>query len=262
MSKSLYNLAKEAFVDRVDAKDFIKLDANIRLLQRLHELYEKSFKIVVLYGEPGVGKTMLLHKFVDELSQERVHFFKQPPQTQELLNKKITRKIFNSDGEDLLEKLEKEPFKEPHTIIIDESQLLTPQQLEQIRLLSDTQALRFILSFHHLNESELITEAHFETRIAQKLHLPLPNKEELQIYIQKRLFNYGILELANLFTKKESAFIHKFTGGNLRKTHRFLYTLFDIMEYFEENHPTKIKRDMIEKKFLEMSAIELGYIDA
>jgi len=258
---SIYKRAKTAFIDSNEARDFVKLDTNIFYLEKLKDLMEKPFKFVVVYGEPGVGKTMLLKRVIYEKADPRLIPYFKPFFSKEEMERAFCKDLFGNEEIDLLSSLNTlEDFSK--TIILDEAQLYDVEILEYIRVIADTKKVRFILVMHQNQDEELMAKEHFKTRIYDNIAIKPPTKKELLIYIHKRLFSYELVELANTFTKTQSNYIYRFTHGNLRLSNKFLFTLFDLLEYFEANHPSLTNTTKIDKKFFEMSAIHLGYIDA
>ncbi len=260
MSDSIYKNAKDAFIDKVEPERFVRLDSNVVKLEKLHSIIDTPFKIVLISGEPGIGKTMLLHRFLYELSDTNsvVALF-QPAFSLEEFKKKISTKIFGHHV-DPMEAMNR--IDGTKTIIVDEAQLYSIEILEYIRILADTQKYKFILSLHQNTNEEIMAKKHFQTRIAHTIELKPPNQKEFHIYVQKKLFSYNAIEIAQAFTPKMSNKIYNFTHGNLRNSNKFLYTLFDILHYFEEKSPTLLKNKIVDEKFIEMSAIHLGYINA
>ncbi|NPA63802.1 MAG: AAA family ATPase, partial [Epsilonproteobacteria bacterium] len=146
------------------------------------------------------------------------------------------------------------------TIVLDEAQLYEREFLEYIRLLADSGKLRFVLSMHQNSNEELRAKEHFETRIFDSIKIERPPKQEFLTYIQKRLLAGGAAELAHSFGRRQADAIYDFCKGNFRRANQFLYTLFDILEYYEQHRPSLIK-EPVPQMFVEMSAIYLGYID-
>ncbi|NPA63744.1 MAG: ATP-binding protein, partial [Epsilonproteobacteria bacterium] len=68
--KTLYGQAKEAFVENGDVESFVTLDTNRLSLQRLLDYYKKPFKFIVIHGEPGVGKSMLIKKYASQIGSD------------------------------------------------------------------------------------------------------------------------------------------------------------------------------------------------
>ena len=134
--------------------------------------------------------------------------------------------------------------------------------MEKIRILSDTRKIKFVITLHKTEEEDLIAKGHFKTRIWESIELTPPSLNELEIYIQKKLLGKNLFNLASQINKKNTKFIYKFTNGNYRETNKFMFNLFEIYEYYEKNRPSKINYSKISKKFLEMAAIKLGYINA
>ena len=54
----------------------------------------------------------------------------------------------------------------------------------------------------------------------------------------------------------------KFTNGNLRTINKYLYKLFEILEYYDLSNPSKINHRSLKIKFLEMAGIAQGMLDA
>jgi len=259
-SQNRFAQAKEAFLDRTDPERFVRMECNIPLLEKLHKLQDEKFKIALLKGEPGAGKSMLLKRFEQEAPQNTLFFFR-PFFSIEAFEKELKRHLNIDEGTSLMQGLQ---TLKPYSVfvVLDEAQMYGQDFLEYIRILSDTEKIKFLLSLHTIDRENPLAQQHFTTRIFSDLHLIPPTATDLYLYIQKRLFMMELSDLGQAFKSKHAKFIHRYTKGNLRQTNKFLYTLFDILDYFERHNPSKIKTNPISKKFLEMSAMQLGYIDA
>ena len=134
--------------------------------------------------------------------------------------------------------------------------------MEKIRILSDTRKIKFVITLHKTEEEDLIAKGHFKTRIWESIELTPPTSNELEIYIKKKLLEKNLFNIANQINKKITKFIYRYTKGNYRETNKFLFNLFEIYEFYEKNRPSKIDYSKISTKFLEMTAIKLGYINA
>jgi hypothetical protein len=71
----------------------------------------------------------------------------------------------------------------------------------------------------------------------------------------------NLYEISNYIKDREMKLIHKFTDGNFRESNKFMFTIFEICEYYDMNEPKKVNYDKIPKRIIEMAALKLGYID-
>ncbi len=257
MASNIFGIAKSCFVESNNPQEFIELSSNIVHLETLEELAEKPFKLLLLHGAPGVGKTMLLKKFSQKRSD--IYYYERPFATSMELHKALSQDIF-SQGRDIFLHLESLSPEQAKIVILDEAQMYDEQMLEAVRILADTKKLKFILAMHSSHNEHLAAKEHFKTRIFKTIHVEAPDLREFYVYIQKKLLRNNLLELAKSFTPTNAKMIYRFTRGNLRESDKFLFTLFDMLEYF---FTTKgIDPSTIDRKFIEMAAIYLGYIDA
>jgi len=264
---NIYSKAKECFIDTEDQKEFINLNQSIYFLEKLKESVKKPLKMILLYGEPGIGKSILLNRLYHDLLKEKidVHIFSSPILDEQNFSNTLYRKLFskneNIDFSRLVDLINEKLEFNSTIILLDEAQLYNDSQMEKIRVLSDTRKIKFVVSLHKTEEEDLIAKGHFQTRIWESVELKPPSLFELEAYIKKKLSYKNFYNLSNKFDKKVVKFIYKFTKGNYRETNKFLYNLFSIYEYYEDNKPNEINDLKISKKFLEMTAIKLGYIN-
>jgi hypothetical protein len=147
-------------------------------------------------------------------------------------------------------------------ILLDEAQLYSNALLEKIRLLSDTRTVKFVMALHKTQQEDLIAKEHFQTRIWETIELTNASINELNIYITKKLLQYGYLYTFSMFDVKVVTNIHSITKGNYRDTNKLLYTVFDIYDYYNKTDPSKISNNKISKEIIEMAAIHTGLINA
>ena len=262
MPNKIYTKAKNAFIDSIDPKQFIDLDSNILILEEINDLVDKNFKLALFYGPPGAGKSMILKKFkLTHKDNRNILLYDRPFFSKDELLASLSYYIFQSN-KGFFHKV-KNLSNGEYFIIFDEAQLYTDEINEFIRMIADTNKVKFLLSLHRNKKEKLLALEHFQTRIYKTIEIFPVSKNELKIYIQKRLFNNQLADLSKEFEKKEYInYIYKFTKGNLRETNKMLYALFDIMDYFNTKKPSFVNKRKAIKDFLQMSAIELGYINA
>jgi Cdc6-like AAA superfamily ATPase len=270
MNSSIFVKSKDVFLDIVNAKDYIQLDRVSTIYQSLKDSIKKPLKMILLYGKPGTGKSMFLNKLHTDLSSTiNVHLYKTPILDESEFFKTLAQDIFDIKytGElnftQFMKVAEKNVAEITPVVLLDEAQLYSENLMEKIRLLSDTRAVKFVITLHKTEKEDLIAKEHFQTRIWESIELENASASELKIYIQKKLMKANCFDTANMFSSKSVNKIYKLTNGNYRDTNKLLYTLFDIYSTYEKNHQfNKIKTDSISTKIIEMSAIHTGLIDA
>ncbi len=271
MSKreSIYEKPKMAFLDTVDVKNYIHIDRSSALFQSLKETVQKPLKMILLFGKPGTGKSMLLFKLHHDLgNKQQIYLYSTPLIDESEFFKSLASDLFEIKYEGILNftqfmKIAKShPTQNVPLILLDEAQLYPPELMEKIRLLADSRIVKFVIVLHKTQKEDLIAKEHFQTRIWESFELHNASSVELKTYIQKKLMKENCFDIANMFSEKSSDLIHQLTKGNYRDTNKLLYAMFEIYEWYEMNQPYKLNRVMVSNKIIEMAAISTGFIDA
>ncbi len=269
METNLFSKPKEVFLDVVNAKDYIQLDSVSTIYQSLKDTVKKPLKMILLYGRPGTGKSMLLNKLYQDLSKyQKVVIYHTPLVDEVEFLRSLARDIYDVHSENELnftrfnELSNHYRFDTVPLVLLDEAQLYSSSLMEKIRLLSDSRKIKFVITLHKTEEEDIIAKEHFQTRIWESIELKNSSHSELKIYIQKKLMKANCFDIANMFDDKNSKLIHTITRGNYRDTNKLLFSLFHILNWYEENKPSKVNYQYVSKKMIEMAAIDSGFIHA
>jgi len=264
-----FGILKNIFIDSVEKDNYVELESASRNYSILESSLDKPLKMLLIYGKPGTGKSMLLNKLYHNLKESReIDYFDAPI----LSEKSFLRRIFESissqsipanmkvnfDG--LLKYCQELKNKREIVFLLDECQLYSDSLMEKIRLLSDTRVIKFVITLHKTDNEEIIAKEHFKTRIWEVIEMTNASEYDLELYITKKMTKRGFIEISNMLRKKDFKYIHMHTKGNFRETNKYLYTIFDIYEYYDEIEPHKLSNKKFSKKILEMAALRLGYI--
>lgn len=269
--KSRFTAAKNVFVDSVDIDDYIELSSSVLAYKQLQQSIDKPLKMILLFGRPGTGKSILLNRIKEKLKHQReIYYFDTPAPTEkeffQKLFKLLTKKDLPQNTEvnfsALIDFCKNLRGKREIILLLDEAQMYSSEMMEKIRLLSDTRAVKFVVSLHKTEDEDLIAKEHFQSRIWEVIELKNATKEDQTAYIHKKLLKKNLFEIANSIKAKDMKLIHKYTKGNYRECNKLMFTLFEICEYYDENEPSKINYSHISKKIIEMAALKLGYIHA
>ncbi len=267
--KSRYEIAKNVFIDSIDIDDYIELDSAGSALGRLEQSLDKPLKMILLFGKPGTGKSILLNRIFTKLKQRKeIYYFDTPSITEKEFFHKLFKVLTKQDlprntevnFSALVNFCKDLRGKREIVILLDEAQMYGPQIMEKIRLLSDSRSVKFVVSLHKTEDEDLIAKEHFQSRIWEVIELKNATKEDLTAYIHKKLLKRNLYEIANSIKEKEMRLIHTFTKGNYRECNKLIFTIFEICEYYDKNEPIKINYEKIPKRIIEMAAIKLGYI--
>ncbi|MFT7879832.1 MAG: ATP-binding protein [Sulfurimonas sp.] len=268
--KSRYEIAKNVFIDSIDLDDYIDLNSSISAFKQLQHSIEKPLKMILLFGRPGTGKSILLNRIAEKLKKEReIHYFETPSTNEKeffhKLFKALTKEELPANTDinfsSLVNYCKGLRGEREIVILLDEAQMYGPEMMEKIRLLSDTRSVKFIVSLHKTEDEDLIAKEHFQSRIWEVIELKNATLEDQVAYVHKKLLKKNLFEVANSIKEKEMKFIHSFTKGNFRECNKLFYTIFEICEYYDTHEPSKVHYDRLSKKIIEMAALKLGYID-
>jgi 4-hydroxy-tetrahydrodipicolinate synthase len=269
MENSLFAKPKEVFLDVVNARDYIQLDSVSTIYQSLKDSVRKPLKMILLYGRPGTGKSMLLQKLYQDISKyQKVVIYHTPIVDEDEFLRSLARDIYDFKAPSPLnftrfnELSNHYRFDAIPLVLLDEAQLYSSSLMEKIRLLSDSRKIKFVITLHKTEEEDLIAKEHFQTRIWESIELKNSSHAELKIYIQKKLMKANCFDIANMFDDKNSKLIHQITSGNYRDTNKLLFSLFHILNWYENNQPSKINYQCVPKKVIEMAAIDSGFLHA
>ncbi|WP_457605833.1 AAA family ATPase [Nitratifractor sp.] len=264
-----YGDAKEAFVDEIKVAEYIELEGSRKAYRQLEHSLRKSTKMVLIYGRPGTGKTLLLNRLYDANREKLdLHFLDIPSGTRREFYKKLF-KIFTGREMPPKTKVDFETFVEfgrkikgerQIIILLDEAQMYPKEMLEEIRILSDTGSVKFVITLHKTEDEDLMAKKHFQSRIWETIELKNASPVEMKAYIHKRLLLHGLNELSHQITDRHVKAIHRWTEGNFRECNKLLYSTFEIYEYYDQKDPQKIDYSRFSMKILEMAAIKTGYI--
>jgi type II secretory pathway predicted ATPase ExeA len=266
---SNYRALKNIFIDSVEKNMYVDLESASYNYRILESSLEKPLKMLLVFGRPGTGKSMLLNKLYYNLKEKReIHYFEAPILSEKEFLRRILESIFSQkvpknmkvNFDELLKYCQNVKGKREIVFLLDECQLYSESLMEKIRLLSDTRVIKFVITLHKTDNEEIIAKEHFKTRIWEVIEMHNANVNELELYIRKKMIKKGFMEVSNMLRKKDFKYIHAHTLGNFRETNKYLYTVFDIYEYYEELEPRKLSTKRFSKKILEMAALRLGYI--
>jgi len=267
--KSRYEAAKNVFVDSIDIDDYIELSSSVTAYKQLEHSMEKPLKMILLFGRPGTGKSILLNRLQEKLKHQKEIYYFDTPATNE---KEFFHKLFKVLTKQDLPQNTEVNFsalvnfcknlrgKREILILLDEAQMYGAQMMEKIRLISDSRAVKFVVSLHKTDDEDLIAKEHFQSRIWEIIELKNATQSDQTAYIHKKLLKKNLFEIANSIKEKDMKLIHTFTKGNFRECNKIMFTIFEICEYYDKNEPSKINYEQISQRIIEMAALKLGYI--
>ena len=267
--KSRYKSAKNVFIDSVDIDDYIELPSSVAAYKQLEYSMEKPLKMILLFGKPGTGKSILLNRLQEKLKhQKEIYYFETPATNDKEFFHKLFKVLTKQDlphntevnFSALVTFCKNLRGKREILILLDEAQMYSSKMMEKIRLISDTRTVKFVVSLHKTENEDLIAKEHFQSRIWEIIELENVTQSDQTVYVHKKLLKKNLFEVANSIREKDMKLIHTVTKGNFRECNKMMFTIFEICEYYDENEPSKINYDQIPKRIIEMAALKLGYI--
>jgi len=261
-----FEAAKEFFKDTVDPSFYFdSISSEIARNNLKEAIGDASIPLIFILGEPGVGKSHMMkvmhHSAILDSSTLLIeHPFFDSHDLVKILYE--ARGLFCDKSKSLGEFMEEllEIYAGSFcTVLIDEAQLLSHDQVEFIRILSDTKLFQFVLAMHKEEGLALLEKKQFKTR--SKLVIEYGNLEENEIlrYIQTLCMGHLHGEIALMFSKNDARVIARYAKGNFRMIKKFLYTLMKLLDYAQKKGLSKYRK--LNSCLLTMAALDLGLID-
>jgi len=169
-----YKEAKEFFKDVIDVDLYIPLISSQKIEIDIKYAISEKEKLVLLSGEAGSGKSFILNKIYEDLKDTYdIEFIKNP-----YLDLKEMNLFFKT-------------MDEHKVILIDEAQIISKDNIENLRLLADSGKYTIVFATHIANAKEIFELKHFQTRINYNLRIYPIKPMEVEAFISSKLIKYG-----------------------------------------------------------------------
>lgn len=251
MYEAFYGLREKPFNLTPDPKYLYLSDKHKEAFAHLLFGIKNRSGFVMVSGEIGTGKTTICRNLLNQLDAETdLAFVFNPSLNPVELLKKINREFgVSADADTVLELtellnaylLEAAAAGRSCVLVIDEAQNLSPQVLEQIRLLSNLETEKdkllqiILIGQPELAEKLALKELRqLNQRITARYHLKPLNEQETLQYIAYRLHVAGGRKKVH-FSKQAIRAVYKRSGG----TPRVINALCDralLIGYTQEAH--------------------------
>jgi type II secretory pathway predicted ATPase ExeA len=263
-----YAVAKELFTDDFDLSGYFdSLTFEFAKKSLVDAIRAHDTPLVFLLGNPGSGKSFLLNFVTKKIPNVKVakHFTHPYFDDKEFLaillslaGKNIEHHEMTTEA--LISNLRRNFGNLEYTVFIDEAQLLTEEQVELIRILSDQKIFQFVLAMHKKEGQYILNKDHFKSRTTRVIEIEALQDHEVARYIEHRLLSNNLSELASLFKPRHYKQIAQYAKRNFRTTKKLVKTLFEIMNiaYKDDLDPKYMK---VNTQTLTMAAIDIGLID-
>ena len=265
MYEKFYKLREKPFQIAPDPGYLFKSSKHQNALAYLQYGLTENVGFILLTGEVGAGKTTLIQYVLGKLEKniETAVVFNTNVTAEQLLNFILSQfelKRPKNDKTAVLETfyqflIQKYAEKKRVLLIIDEAQNLSPEALEEVRMLSNLQAeSQALLQIMLVGQPELTAKLQapnmrqFSQRIAVNFHLEGLNHEESGKYITFRLKTAGGRN--TLFTPGAMELIYQISGGiprsiNLLCNAALVYGFAEGVKTIGKEIITQIKADKI-----------------
>ena len=271
-----YKLAEAPFAITPDPEFLFSASCHQQVLDNLGYAIDGRMGFVLLTGEVGTGKTTLCRTLLDRLIGKAESVY--------LINPSVSgHELLASILEDLGAKPEPQASKKalidqlnqrllsnrtnrPFVVIIDDAQTMTPETLEDLRLLSNLETdKRKLVQVVLSGQPELLDKLsdvglrQLKQRIAVHCRLTPLSVQETGEYISRRLFvagNKGQVSFSHAATR----LVHKMSGGIPRlinKICEFALTAGYVKDASVID-PSHVKRALAELDGLDFRAIRKG----
>jgi len=232
--------ARELFRDIVDLKNYVPLSTSEKTKQDLLNAINQKEKIVLLTGEAGSGKSLLLRSVYDELKGKKVFFVSNP----------------YLEIDSILGLLKNLDINDHHILLLDEAQLLESKTWENLRIYADRGNVTIVFATHDTDIKKLLEKKHFSTRINYIIKVKPVSFEEMKNFIITKLLKNDLHEIVDMLDNKNFKKIYSFTKGSLRATNQLMYKLFDVVDFFYKKNPKKFEKK-IDNKYIEIAIMDL-----
>ncbi|MCH9813463.1 MAG: ATP-binding protein [Epsilonproteobacteria bacterium] len=263
-----YETAKHLFKDDFDLDGYLNsLTFEYAKKSLVEAMSEKDVPLIFVLGNPGSGKSFLLNFVSQKVHNVKVaKYFTHPyfddKEFLEILlsmaGKNIERNEYTT--EKLISQLRKNFSDLEYTVFIDEAQLLTEEQIELIRILSDQKIFQFVLAMHKKEGHFILQKDHFKSRTIKVIEVEALQDHEVARYIEDRLISNNLSDLASQFHKKQIKMINNYAKRNFRTTKKLLKILFEIM-HIADSKKLNQKYLSVNERTVTMAAIDIGLID-
>ena len=205
MYRAYYGLSRNAFEISPDPSFFFPTPRHNEALANMAYGIQRRKGLIVMTGEPGTGKTLLIRCLLDVLEKLRIacaRVFNTRLSSSELfqcLLRGLSISAQSSSKADILSHLEEYLAARQRTgsttvLIVDEGQLLSSVVLEELRLMGNLEtAQEKLLQIVLVGQPELDAKLdspplrQLQQRIALRCQLHPLTREELERYIRRRL---------------------------------------------------------------------------